>query len=57
MSLDLHFSALLEGAEDIFGKINPTPIALLFGLMLVNAYLQDTGLWKHVVPRGPSDGP
>ena len=25
---------------DIFGKINPTPIALLFGLMLVNAYLK-----------------
>lgn len=27
---------------DIFGKINPTPIALLFGLMLVNAYLKAT---------------
>lgn len=33
---------------DIFGKINPTPIALLFGLMLVNAYLKDTGIWKYV---------
>lgn len=33
---------------DIFGKVNPTPIALLFGLMLVNAYLKDTGLWKRV---------
>lgn len=27
---------------DLFGKINPTPIALLFGLMLVNAYLKAT---------------
>ena len=36
---------------DFLGKINPTPIGLLFGLMLVNAYLSDTGLWKHVDAR------
>merc|ERR550539_95503 len=33
---------------DILGKINPTPIGLLFGLMLVNSYLKDVGLWKLV---------
>ncbi|CAE7672387.1 LSI2 [Symbiodinium sp. CCMP2592] len=42
---------------DIFGKINPTPIALLFGLMLVNAYLKDTGLWQRVEELLDSESP
>jgi len=42
---------------DIFGKVNPTPIALLFGLMLVNAYLKDTGLWQHVEQLLDSSSP
>jgi len=33
---------------DLWDKVNPTPIALLFGLMLVNTYLKDTGVWQHV---------
>eukprot|EP00441_Pelagodinium_beii_P042888 CAMPEP_0197636418 /NCGR_PEP_ID=MMETSP1338-20131121/11930_1 /TAXON_ID=43686 ORGANISM="Pelagodinium beii, Strain RCC1491" /NCGR_SAMPLE_ID=MMETSP1338 /ASSEMBLY_ACC=CAM_ASM_000754 /LENGTH=419 /DNA_ID=CAMNT_0043208643 /DNA_START=205 /DNA_END=1464 /DNA_ORIENTATION=+ len=42
---------------DIFGKVNPTPIALLFGLMLVNAYLKDTGVWQHVEQLLDSSSP
>ncbi|CAJ1410674.1 unnamed protein product [Effrenium voratum] len=42
---------------DIFGKINPTPIALLFGLMLVNAYLKDTGIWKYMEERLDTSSP
>lgn len=33
---------------DVFGKVEITPLALLFGLMLVNAYVKDTGLWSQV---------
>jgi len=32
----------------VFEKIEVTPLALLLGLMLVNAYLKDTGVWEHV---------
>mmetsp|Transcript_128527 Transcript_128527/g.357799 ORF Transcript_128527/g.357799 Transcript_128527/m.357799 type:complete len:579 (+) Transcript_128527:3-1739(+) len=33
---------------NIFSKVDPTPIALLFGLFLVNAYLKETGIWRKM---------
>lgn len=33
---------------DILGKVHPTPIMLLFGLMLVNSYLKDAGFWRRM---------